>query len=196
LPRSLQGRVALVTGAGRGIGAAIAKRLAGDGCIVAAADIDTKAANSVVKEIASNGGDAHLMGLDIVDQQGWQDAIQELAANYGALDILVNNAGLVLAKIFEETELDDWRRLMIVNLEGPFLGIRAALPLMIESAKRTPFGGSIINMSSISGIIGTANLAGYTTAKAGLRFLSKCLAIDFGRKGYRIRVNSVHPGSH
>jgi 3(or 17)beta-hydroxysteroid dehydrogenase len=83
---------------------------------------------------------------------------------------------------------------MMVNLEGPFLGIKAALPLMIESATRTPFGGSIVNMSSISGIIGTANLAGHTTAKGGLRLLSKCLAIDFGRKGYRIRVNSVHPG--
>jgi 3(or 17)beta-hydroxysteroid dehydrogenase len=121
-------------------------------------------------------------------------AADEELGSAGNLDILVNNVGLTLSKAIEDTTIEDWRLLMRVNLEGPFIGTKAALPLMKKSAFRTPYGGSIINVSSISGIVGTANLACYTATKGGLRYFSKSAALEFAKAGYRIRVNTIHPG--
>jgi 3(or 17)beta-hydroxysteroid dehydrogenase len=191
----LKGRVALVTGAGRGIGAATSARLAGEGATVFVSDMEFARAEAVVAEIRKAGGVAHPVRLDVTDEAGWRGAIDAIAKTEGLLDILVNNAGITIAKYVEETTLADWRLMMSVNVEGQFLGVKAALPLMKESAKRTPFGGSIVNMSSVSGIVGTPVLAAYTATKAGVRYFSKSIAIDFGRRGYRIRVNSVHPGA-
>ena len=190
----LDGRTALVTGGGRGIGAAIGERLAAAGATVAVSDSVLERAQAVVEAIGCSGGSAYAVLLDVADESSWKEAIAEIKSQSAHLDILVNNAGLTVAKTMEETTLDDWRRVMSVNLEGPFIGMKAALPLMRGSALRTPCGGSIVNMSSVSGIVGTAFLAAYTASKAGLRFLSKSVALDFARKGYRLRVNSVHPG--
>lgn len=191
---SLKDRVALVTGSGRGIGAAVARRLAEAGATLYLADLEPERTEALAKEIRSSGGDAHALTLDVTIEAKWATAIEEVEGRSDHLDILVNNAGIVVAKSVEETTIQEWQLMMKVNLEGAFIGVKAALPLMKESAKRTPFGGSIINMSSVSGIVGTANLAGYTASKGGLRFFSKSAAIEFARAGYRIRVNSVHPG--
>ena len=190
----LDGRVVLVTGAGRGIGAAIAVKLAEAGATVVASDADSDRAEAVVGKIQEQGGKAYAFRLDITSEQNWADAIGHVSERSGQLDILVNNAGITIAKSVEDTSLEEWRRIMTVNLEGAFIGVKAALPLMRDSAKKTPYGGSIVNMGSISGIVGTATLAAYTASKGGVRFFSKSIAIDFARRGYRIRVNSVHPG--
>jgi NAD(P)-dependent dehydrogenase (short-subunit alcohol dehydrogenase family) len=191
---SLKDRVALVTGSGRGIGAAVAKRLAAAGAVVYLADIAADRTAAVAGEIAEEGGIAHVLNLDVASMKSWTDAIAAVGKQSSYLDVLVNNAGVAIAKSVEDTTIDDWQLMMRVNLEGAFLGVKAALPLMKESAKRTPFGGSIVNMSSVSGIVGTANLSCYTASKGGLRFFSKSAAIEFARAGYRIRVNTVHPG--
>jgi 3(or 17)beta-hydroxysteroid dehydrogenase len=148
----------------------------------------------VVDEIRGNGGQAYSLALDVSNEEGWKDAIAAVSEKSNYLDTLVNNVGVTIAKSVEDTTLADWRLMMAVNLEAPFVGVKTALPLMKESAKRTPFGGSIINMSSVSGIVGTPNLSCYAATKAGLRFFSKSAALEFARAGYRIRVNTVHPG--
>jgi 3(or 17)beta-hydroxysteroid dehydrogenase len=189
----LTGRVALVTGAGRGIGAAVAMRLASEGAIVAVTDVSKARAETTVAEIEGKGGKAYAVELDVSDPTAWTSAVNHVAQG-GRLDILVNNAGLVLSKYVEETTLEEWQQTMTVNLQGPFLAVKACLPLMRESAKQTPFGGAIVHMSSVSGMVGTASLAAYTTSKGGLRFFSRSIALDFARRGYRLRSNSVHPG--
>jgi 3(or 17)beta-hydroxysteroid dehydrogenase len=190
----LAGRVALVTGAGRGIGAAVARRLASEGAEVAVTDISLESAQAIANAIVTAHGKAFALALDVCDPLAWTCVIAHVAEHAGRLDILVNNAGLVLAKYVEETSLEEWQQTMSVNLQGPFLGVKAALPLMRETATGTPFGGSIVNMSSVSGMVGTASLAAYTASKGGLRFFSRSIALDFARRGYRLRSNSVHPG--
>jgi 3(or 17)beta-hydroxysteroid dehydrogenase len=191
---ALDDRIALVTGAGRGIGAAVAKSLAAAGATVHLAELSRERAETVAAEIRTSGGKAEIIGLDVTRTESWDAALATIARTSGQLDILVNNVGITISKSVEETTLADWRLMMTVNLEAPFIGVKAALPLMKESAKRTPFGGSIINMSSVSGIVGTPNLSCYTATKAGLRYFSKSAAIEFARLGYRLRVNTVHPG--
>jgi len=191
---SLEGRVALVTGAARGIGAAIAEKLASAGALVHLADRELAQAEAKSDEIRATGGASRALALDICEPDGWQATLSEIERSAGNLDILVNNVGLTMSKSIEDTTLEDWLLLMRVNLEGPFLGTKVALPLMKMSALRTPFGGSIINVSSISGIVGTANLSCYAATKGGLRYFSKSAALEFAKAGYRIRVNTIHPG--
>jgi 3(or 17)beta-hydroxysteroid dehydrogenase len=190
---SLKDRVALVTGSGRGIGAAIASRFASAGAIVYLADLAERAAG-VAEAIRAGGGDARTLSLDVTEETNWEAALRRIEEQTGKLDVLVNNVGITISGSVEDTSIEDWRLMMKVNLEAPFIGVKASLPLMKRSAMETPFGGSIINMSSISGIVGTANLSCYTATKAGLRYFSKSAAIEFARAGYRIRVNTVHPG--
>ncbi|MEH2482301.1 3(or 17)beta-hydroxysteroid dehydrogenase [Nitrobacteraceae bacterium AZCC 2146] len=190
----LKNRVALVTGSGRGIGAAIATRLSEAGATVYLADLHEKGAQDVAASICASNGRARVLSFDVTDGHGWETAIEVIKKESGRLDALVNNVGITISKSVEETTTEDWRLMMKVNLEAPFIGVKAALPLMKESAKSTPFGGSIVNMSSVSGIVGTPNLSCYTASKGGLRFFSKSAAIEFARAGYRIRVNTVHPG--
>jgi 3(or 17)beta-hydroxysteroid dehydrogenase len=191
----LGSRVALVTGAGLGIGADIARTLALEGAMVYVSDIVRERAEAVAQEIATAGGSAAPVELDVVSPSSWDAAVSMISTGSGRLDVLVNNAGLTIAKSIEDTTEADWRAIMSVNLDSHFFSLKATLELMKESAKSTPFGGSIVNMSSVSGIIGTPVLAAYTAAKAGIRYLTKSVAIDFARRGYKIRANSVHPGA-
>ena len=190
----LNDKVALVTGAGQGIGEAIAKRLATEGALVYVSDIDHDRADRVAKKLAGFGPQGKSLLLDVTSPEAWAKAIEKIRLEKGRLDILVNNAGITIAKYFEETSLEDWRKIMTVNLESQFIAMQAALPLMKESALKSDRGGSIVNMSSVSGIIGTPVLAAYTASKAGVRYLSKSVALDFAKRGYKIRVNTVHPG--
>jgi NAD(P)-dependent dehydrogenase (short-subunit alcohol dehydrogenase family) len=183
----VQDKVAVVTGGGSGIGRATAFLLAEEGSTTVVADIDKTAAEAVVEEITSAGGKATGVEIDVSDETAWQEVIDELIGVYGRLDILVNNAGISISKPVAESSLDDWRKAMAVNLDGVFLGTKYA----IEAMKN---GGSIINVSSVSGITPSAGATAYCASKAAVRMFSKTVAIECADAETGIRVNVVTPG--
>ncbi|WP_426437126.1 SDR family NAD(P)-dependent oxidoreductase [Bradyrhizobium genosp. P] len=191
---SLEGQTALVTGGAGGIGSAICRRLSFDGALVVVADLDAEQADRVVRGIVSDGGRAIGIGLDITDRDQWRAAIAQTLEAAGGLNILVNNAGGARIKPFEALSVDDWKHDIDVNLNGAFLGIKEALDAMRLSASRSPSGGAIINIASVSALRGSAGMPAYSAGKGGLRLFTKAIAVDFARRGYRIRVNSVYPG--
>ena len=183
------GKVALISGAATGIGQSIATRLAAEGAQVAVADIDAAHGGEVVREIEQAGGTAMFIALDVTEEAAWRAAIAAVDVAYGKLDILVNNAGIALFGTVDEMSFKDWRAVMAVNIDGVFLGTKHAVPLMRRSG-----GGSIINISSILGIAGESKCAAYCASKGAVRLFSKSVALECGRDGSGIRVNSVHPG--
>jgi NAD(P)-dependent dehydrogenase (short-subunit alcohol dehydrogenase family) len=191
---NLDGRVALVTGAGGGIGSAICRRLSADGAFVVAADINGDAAAHTAQEIAKAGRGALGLRLDVTSQQGWRSVIAETVARAGGLHILVNNAGVANIKPLETVSFEEWKTDVDVNLNGAFLGVKEALEAMRESARRNPSGGSIINIASVSALVGSPGMPAYSASKGGLRLFSKAIAVDFACRRYGIRVNSIFPG--
>lgn len=185
----MRGKSAVVTGGGLGIGRACALKLAEEGASVVVTDIDAANGKAVVDDIRSRGGKAFFLKHDVGDEAGWAEVMRVATERYGRLDALVNNAGVALGKDVEHTTLDEWRWLMRINLEGVFLGTRYAIATMKANGS-----GSIINLSSIEGLIGDPNLAAYNASKGGVRLLTKSSALYCARAGYNIRVNSVHPG--
>jgi NAD(P)-dependent dehydrogenase (short-subunit alcohol dehydrogenase family) len=185
----LAGKTALVTGASRGIGRACAETLAREGASVVATDIDDTDGHAMVAAIAEHGGLARYLHHDVADPTQWEAVIADVRAREGALNILVNNAGIAWAGSILDMTIDDWRHQQAVNLEGVFLGIKHAVPLI-----RTSGGGSIVNLSSVAGLEGSATLAGYCATKGGVRLLTKAVAKEAAQSGWNIRVNSVHPG--
>ena len=181
----LDGRIALVTGASRGLGAAAARALAAAGAKVAVTDLT--APEDLAAEI---GGIARAQ--DVTDEAGWAATMDWIRTALGGLDILVNNAGLWLFKPITETTLADWRRLHAVNVEGVFLGTRAAIPLLAERAARWRGGAAIVNLSSVAGLQGSAGASCYNATKGAVRLFTKGCAMELAPA--RIRVNSVHPG--
>ena len=181
----LDGRIALVTGAAKGLGAATARALAAAGARVAVTDL------AAPEELAAEiGGIAR--ALDVTSEAGWAETMDWIRTELGGLDILVNNAGLWLFKPILETTLDDWRRLHAVNCEGVFLGTRAAIPLLATRAHLWRGGTSIVNLSSVAGIEGAAGGTCYNSTKGAVRLFTKGCAKELAAA--RIRVNSVHPG--
>ena len=181
----LAGRIALVTGASRGIGEATARSLAAQGARVIVTDLaDTSA---LAEEL---GGLARVQ--DVSDEQGWVETMAFARDKAGGLDILVNNAGLFMVKPVTETTLEDWRRLHSVNVEGVFLGCKHAIPLLAERAHRWAGGASIINLSSVAGIVGSALVSCYNASKGAVRLFTKGVAVEVAP--LKIRCNSVHPG--
>jgi NAD(P)-dependent dehydrogenase (short-subunit alcohol dehydrogenase family) len=178
-------KIAIVTGAARGIGSATAELLIEEGARVVLTDV---AADEGAQTAVRLGPRAAFKPLDVTDAAQWQRVIGETETEFGGLDILVNNAGIALLKDIEATSLDEWRRVHAVNLEGPFLGCKYAIPAMKRRG-----GGSIVNISSIAGMIGHHSLAAYCSSKGGLRLLTKSVALHCARRGYNIRCNSVHP---
>ncbi len=181
----LSGRIALVTGASRGIGAATARALAAAGAKVAVTDL--AAPEDLAAEI---GGLARAQ--DVTSEDDWAATIAWLRAEAGGLDILVNNAGLFLMKPLVETTLAEWQKLHRVNVEGVFLGTRAAIPLLAERAAMWKGGTSVINLSSMAGLVGSAGAACYNASKGAVRLFTKGAALELAPQ--KIRVNSVHPG--
>ncbi|GAA4500313.1 glucose 1-dehydrogenase [Gluconacetobacter aggeris] len=184
----VSGKVAIVTGASLGIGKAAALMLAREGAKVAVADLKEDEGHAVVAEIEAAGGEALFVPLDVSREDEWTLAIAAVLARFGRLDILVNNAGIAYSGTVESTSLNDWRRVQSINLDGVFLGTKAAVAAMKDH------GGSIINLSSIEGLIGDPTLAAYNASKGGVRLFTKSAALHCARSGYRVRVNSVHPG--
>jgi len=181
----LAGKVALITGGASGLGRQAAVRMAGEGAKVALGDINLAGAEAAAREI---GESAMALKLDVTSESDWQAAVAAVAARFGKLNVLLNSAGVGINKDVEETTLAEWRFVNGVNLDGTFLGCKYALG---EMKKHPP--GSIINISSVSGLIGGHNLAAYNASKGGVRLLSKSVALHCARKGYRIRCNSLHP---
>jgi len=190
----VRGKVALVSGAAQGIGAACARMLAAHGARVLVADLDHAGAGTVAAEIRGAGGTAEAIALDVTREADWRQAVAAATDRHGGLDVLVNNAGIALVQALVDTSLEQWRRVHAVNLDGVFLGTREAVAAM-RPGGRAGRGGSIINISSVGGLIGSERLTAYCSTKGGVRLFSKSVAIECGRAGYGIRVNSVHPGN-
>jgi NAD(P)-dependent dehydrogenase (short-subunit alcohol dehydrogenase family) len=181
----LQGKVALITGAASGMGAATARRFAREGAQVVLADVLDEEGRRVAESI---GGAALFQHLDVTEEAGWQAAVEAAKQHFGGLDILVNNAGVSGSAYADVLETPAWHKVMAVNATGVFLGMKFAIPAM-----RARGGGSIVNLSSISGFVGQDRIhLSYNASKGAVRIMSKSAAVQFGR--YRIRVNSVHPG--
>ena len=190
----LDGKVALISGAARGIGASAAVMMAEAGAIVVIGDILAERAQETVAEIKAAGHDAMFAPLDVTTEDGWANAIQAATDTYGKLDILVNNAGMFLGQDIEDVSLDDWHKLMSVNLTGVFLGTKMAIPALSKSGESSAHGSVIVNTSSIAGLVGSQLDPLYSMTKGGVTTFTKSSALNFARKGYRIRVNSIHPG--
>jgi NAD(P)-dependent dehydrogenase (short-subunit alcohol dehydrogenase family) len=185
----VEGKVALVTGGASGIGRGCAERLAAEGAPVVITDVQDHKGEEAVAAIAAAGGQASYLRHDVTDEAAWQAVIGQVRARHGRLDILVNNAGIGLGGSVLDMSLADFRRQTAVNVDGVFLGCKHAIPLMREGG-----GGSIINMSSVAGLKGSAMLAGYCATKGAVRLFTKAVALECANAKDGIRVNSVHPG--
>ena len=185
----LAGRVAIVSGGASGIGRASAIRLAQEGAHVVVADIDSELGLQTCTEIDANGGIARFQILDVTDENQWQACVADTVSAYGGLNVLVNNAGIAVGGSILTMSLADWQRQQAINLDGVFLGIKHTIPAMIDSGN-----GSVINISSVAGIKGAANLAAYNATKGGVRLLTKGVARECAVSRWPVRVNSVHPG--
>jgi 3alpha(or 20beta)-hydroxysteroid dehydrogenase len=177
-----RGTVALVTGAGRGIGEAIARALAADGCTVVVTDAVERRAEKVASSLGAESA-----VLDITDEGQWKKVVSSTVGRHGGLDVLVNNAGIGFAAPLDRTSRAQWDKVLATNLTGPFLGCKAVAPAMKRAG-----GGAIINVSSIDGIRGRVGLHAYAASKAGVRGLGRSLAVELASSG--IRVNTVLPG--
>lgn len=180
----LAGKVALVTGAAGGLGAAIARRFVDDGAKVVVADV----AADRSRQVADSLGDSAVPeSLDVGDEEAWTGVVERTVERFGSLDVLVNNAGILHFAKLEETKLSDYNRVVQTNQVGTFLGMKT-----VTNPMTTAGGGSIINLSSVEGLAGMSALTAYTASKFAIRGMTKVAALELGDRG--IRVNSVHPG--
>jgi cyclopentanol dehydrogenase len=183
----LAGKVALISGGARGQGEAEARLFVKEGAKVVLGDILVELGQKVAADIAAQGGQATFVKLDVTQETDWQQAVATAARNYGKLDILINNAGIFRTEGVEATSLELWNQVIAVNQTGVWLGMKCAIPVMRKAG-----GGSIVNISSGAGIIGSGFAAAYHGTKGAVRILTKTAAIEYAKEN--IRINSVHPG--
>ena len=183
----LDGKVALISGGARGQGAAEARMFAQEGAKVVIGDLLDTEGIAVAAEIAEAGGDALYVHLNVTSEDDWREAIQAAVSSFGKLNVLVNNAAIWRRGRVEDTSVEDWDAIMDVNAKGVFLGTKLAIDEMRKAG-----GGSIINISSTAGLVGSPRSAAYNASKGAVRLFTKATAIQYGREG--IRANSIHPG--
>tara|TARA_A100000171_G_scaffold51234_1_gene64975 strand:- start:3364 stop:4137 length:774 start_codon:yes stop_codon:yes gene_type:complete len=185
----VKNKVAIVTGGASGLGKSSAILLAREGAKIVVTDIDEEDGKKVVQRIKANGGEAIFIKQDVSKEDEWKNVIETTLKTFGKLHILANSAGIGLGGTVEEVTLEDWKNLIDVNLNGTFLGTQYG----IKGMKETGEGGSIINFSSIEGLIGDPNLPAYNASKGGVTIFTKSAALHCARQGYGIRINSIHP---
>ncbi|KQL46821.1 short-chain dehydrogenase [Brevibacillus choshinensis] len=184
----LQNKVAIITGAGSGMGREEALLFASEGAKVVVTDIQEEKVHQVVAEIKENGGEAIGLYHNVTSEENWVKVVEEAVETFGKVDVLVNNAGIPSQSMpLHEFTLEAWNRTMDINLNGTFLGMKHVLPVMLENK-----GGSIVNISSIAGLTGGSGASAYTASKGAVRMLTKGTAIQYAKQN--IRCNSVHPG--
>ncbi|MFB6274022.1 MAG: SDR family NAD(P)-dependent oxidoreductase [Salinibacter sp.] len=182
----VDGRTAIVTGGGNGIGRATAEMLAEEGAQVAVTDIDTENGQNTTDRITEAGGEAIFREHNVASESDWEEVVAATQEFFGTPDVLVNNAGIYHIEPLDEMSVEDWRNLMEINVDGVFLGMKHCTPLMKEQGH-----GSVINLSSVAGLVGVANHACYGASKGAVRTMTKDAAIELASDG--VRVNSVHP---
>ncbi len=185
----VDGKVALITGAGGGIGRATSQRLAEEGATIIATDFNETLGQQTVDIITQAGGAARFMPHDVTVENAWEEVMESILAQEGKLDILVNNAGIILLRPIDEFPLEDFRRQNAVNIDGVFLGLKHGIRAMKEVGT-----GSIINLSSVAGLTGSPLAVGYCATKGAVRLMTKAAAKEMMARRLNIRVNSVHPG--
>lgn len=189
MPR-LSGKVAIITGAGSGIGHSALQIFAKEGARVAASDVDLLAVSAAVEGVRAAGGTAVAYDHDVASMDSWEQVVKGVMDDWGTVDILVNNAGILIPKGIIESDVVEWEKVLSVNATGTFLGMKSVLPIMVQAGR-----GSIVNVSSIAALvggIGDGGAAGYSASKGAVRSLTKHAAQSYGEFG--IRVNSIHPG--
>jgi NAD(P)-dependent dehydrogenase (short-subunit alcohol dehydrogenase family) len=185
----LKGKTALITGAAQGIGARIARLFAAEGAEVFICDLQAEEGQKTAAEIRGAGGRAHFQALDVTDEASWTAAFEAVVKTSGRLDILVNNAGINIREPIEEMKIENFDKMLAVNVKGPFIGIKHAIPLL-----RSGGGGSIINMSSICGLVGHKfTTEAYTITKGALTLMTKSVGVRYAKDN--IRCNSIHPST-
>ena len=183
----LENKVVLISGGAKGMGAVEAKLFAKEGAKIVIGDLLNAEGKQVEAEINETGGECLFVPLDVTDEDQWKQAVAATVGRFGKLDVLINNAGIFRASPVEATSSDEWDQVMDINAKGVFLGTKAAIPAMRDAG-----GGSIINLSSVAGLVGAAYSSAYSASKGAVRLLTKSTAIQYAAEG--IRCNSVHPG--
>lgn len=183
----VDGKIAFVTGGANGMGRYHALLLAREGATLVVTDMDEKGGHAVVDEINAEGGQARFIKLDVACPSDWKSAVEHTIATFGRVDILINNAGILVLSTVQDTLDEDFDRVLDINVKGVFYGTKYMLPAMQAAG-----GGSIVNISSIYGLIGAPASAAYQASKGAVRLLTKSTAVDYAP--FKIRVNSVHPG--
>jgi NAD(P)-dependent dehydrogenase (short-subunit alcohol dehydrogenase family) len=194
LPARLTGRVALVSGGLRGIGLGCVERLLAEGAKVLVADLTPAEDSETISVLKKLGANAQYLRLDVAREEDWQAAETFIRERHGRLDILVNNAGTECVGVVQSLELSAWRRVMSINVDGVFLGTKTFTELLAQSGKGRRAGSSVINISSMLGLVGFSEVSAYCATKGAVRLFTKSVAIEFAQKRTPIRVNSVHPG--
>ncbi|SEP50173.1 SDR family NAD(P)-dependent oxidoreductase [Amycolatopsis saalfeldensis] len=187
MPGRLTGKVALITGATGGIGSATADLFAREGACLVIADLDAEALRALAVRLEAKGADVLAARLDVSSSESWDEAIELTRRRFGRLDVLVNVAGIVDWPGIEGTTRESWDRVIAVNQTGTWLGMKAAMPLLRASGN-----ASIVNTSSVLGLVGSGAAAAYQASKGAVRLLTKTAAVEYATQG--VRVNSVHPG--
>jgi NAD(P)-dependent dehydrogenase (short-subunit alcohol dehydrogenase family) len=190
----LDGKVALVSGAARGIGAETARKMTAAGASVVLGDVLTDRVRETLEEITHAGGEALALALDVTTEASWTAAVAAATKQFGKLDILVNNAGIFLGKDLMDATMEDWSHLVAINMTGVWLGTKVCAPALAESGKSSRHGSAIVNLASVAGIVGSQLDPLYSMTKGGVTLFTKSTALSFARKGWKIRVNSIHPG--
>ena len=190
----LEGRVALVTGGLRGIGLACVERFLAEGAQVVLTDLEAADSEYAKSTLARLGQAASYVQANVTSEDDWARVRGTVEEQHGKLHVLVNNAGIDLTGPVAETSLEGWRRIMSINVDGVFMGVRTFVPLMEKSGADVKGGSSIINVSSIMGLVGMSEVSGYNASKGAVRLFTKSIALEFAEKKMPIRANSLHPG--
>ena len=192
--QNLQGKNAIVTGGSKGIGRSVCLALANAGVNINVLDLNKDQGFNTVKEILKVNVKAEFYEIDVAQESEWINFVTYLDTKNKSIDILVNNAGIWLGKEISNVSIEEYHKLISINLTGVFLGIKHLIPFLTKAGEKSNFGSSIINLSSVAGLVGSQLDPLYSMTKGGITTFTKSMAIYFGKKKYPIRINQVHPG--